>query len=79
MITVKELIEFLQTQPQDKQVVLSHDDHTDWNYSTFLDPKNIEVREVYSDDESFAVEDEIDEDGNRKEEPTYLVINCVFW
>ena len=35
-MTVKELIEQLSKLPQDKQVILSHTDHTDWDYSVEL-------------------------------------------
>ncbi len=35
-MTVQQLIEHLQTLPQDKKVVLRHDDHTDWTYTVEL-------------------------------------------
>jgi hypothetical protein len=66
-MTVKQLIEHLQQLPQDKKVILSHDDHTDWNYATELLPELI-VEDYYYDDE----------DENSDEEEV-VIIDCKFW
>jgi hypothetical protein len=65
-MTVKELIEKLQQFPQDKKVMLSHDDHTDFNYFTELLPELI-VEDYSYDDEEEDSEEEV------------VIIDCKFW
>ena len=65
-MTVKELIDQLSQLPQDKQVILRHNDHTDWLYTTPLTPELIE-EDKWSDE---------DEDG---EDEDVVFINCIFW
>lgn len=68
-MTVKELISELEKLPQDKKVILRHDDHTDWMYTTEL------TSELIYEDEWF---DELkDEDEDEGED--VVMINCLFW
>ena len=64
-MTVKELIEQLSKLPQDKQVILSHTDHTDWTYTTVLETTEIDEDDIY------------DEDSDCEE--NVVVIDCKFW
>jgi hypothetical protein len=65
IMKVKELIELLQNFDQDKTVILRHDDHTDWTYTTELDSTSIDEDDWY------------DEDSDTKE--NVVVIDCRFW
>lgn len=83
-MTVKELIEQLQTLPQDKQIVLSHTDHTDWTYTTELIPDLIGEDKWYKelDEEDYDLMDErIDNETyiEDSEYPDVVVIDCKFW
>lgn len=73
-MTVKELIEELQKLPQDKQVVLTHNDHTDYRYYVDLVSSDIDEDEFY--DEYYEGED-ADEDGGKERD--VVMINCAFW
>lgn len=64
-MTVKQLIDVLQQLPQDKTVILRHDDHTDWTYTTVLDETEIDEDEYYNEDND-TTED-------------VVVIDCIFW
>ena len=64
-MTVKELIEQLSKLPQDKQVFLRHEDHTDWTYTTVLETTEIDEDDIY------------DEDSDCEE--NVVVIDCKFW
>ena len=64
-MTVKELIEQLSKLPQDKQVFLRHEDHTDWTYTTVLETTEIDEDDIY------------DEDSDSEE--NVVVIDCRFW
>jgi|LakMenEpi03Aug12_release.lakeMendotaPanAssembly.Ray.scaffolds.fasta_scaffold2619248_1 hypothetical protein len=66
-MTVKQLIEHLQTLPQDKKVMLSHDDHTDFNYCTELLPELIVEDYSYDDEDEDSEEEEV------------VIIDCKFW
>lgn len=65
-MTVKELIEKLQTLPQDKKVVLFHTDHTDYDYMTELSSESI-TEDYWYDDEDEDSEEEV------------VFIDCKFW
>ena len=83
-MTVKELIEQLSKLPQDKQVILSHTDHTDWDYSVELTSDLVGESKWYKEleDEDFDLMDErIDNETyiEDSEYPDVVVINCKFW
>ena len=83
-MTVKELIEQLQTFPQDKQIILSHTDHTDWDYNVELTSDLIIEDKWYKDldDEDYDLMDErIDNETyiEDSEYPDVVIINCKFW
>jgi hypothetical protein len=73
-MTVKQLIEHLQTLPQDKKVMISHTDHSDWTYYSDLGTELIDEDGEYWDEENSS--DELDyEDEVEK----VVMINCRFW
>ena len=83
-MTVKELIEQLSKLPQDKQVILSHTDHTDWDYSVELTSDLVGESKWYKEleDEDFDLMDErIDNETyiEDSEYPDVVVIDCKFW
>jgi hypothetical protein len=84
-MTVQELIQQLQTLPQDKQVVLSHTDHTDWNYTVELTPDLVSEskwwKEELTDEDYLLMEERIDNDTyeENSEYPDVVEINCKFW
>ena len=83
-MTVKELIEQLSKLPQDKQVILSHTDHTDWDYSVELTSDLVGESKWYKEleDEDFELMDErIDNDTyvEDSEYPDVVFIDCKFW
>ena len=83
-MTVKELIEQLSKLPQDKQVILSHTDHTDWDYSVELTSDLVGESKWYKEleDEDFDLMDErIDNDTyvEDSEYPDVVFIDCKFW
>ena len=83
-MTVKELIEQLSKLPQDKQVILSHTDHTDWDYSVELTSDLVSESKWYKEleDEDFDLMDErIDNETyiEDSEYPDVVVIDCKFW
>ena len=83
-MTVKELIEQLSKLPQDKKVILSHTDHTDWDYSVELTSDLVGESKWYKEleDEDFDLMDErIDNETyiEDSEYPDVVVINCKFW
>lgn len=64
-MTVKQLIEQLSKFPQDKQIILSHTDHTDWDYSVELTSDLVSENEWYNEDSD--------------SEENVVVIDCRFW
>ena len=83
-MTVKELIEQLSKLPQDKKVILSHTDHTDWDYSVELTSDLVSESKWYKEleDEDFELMDErIDNDTyvEDSEYPDVVFIDCKFW
>ena len=83
-MTVKELIEQLSKLPQDKQVILRHDDHTDFEYTVELTSDLVGESKWYKEleDEDFDLMDErIDNETyiEDSEYPDVVVINCKFW
>jgi hypothetical protein len=72
-MTVQELINQLQTLPQDKKVVLSHTDHTDWTYKVELTP------DLISEDEFWDEENSNDELDYEDEVQQVVIINCKLW
>ena len=83
-MTVKELIEQLSKLPQDKQVILSHTDHTDWDYSVELTSDLVGESKWYKEleDEDFDLMDErIDNETyiEDSEYPDVVFIDCKFW
>jgi hypothetical protein len=84
-MTVKELIEHLQQFPQDKKVILRHDDHTDWTYTVELTNNLVDEDKWWdktlTDDDYESMEDRI-EDGTYEEDSEYedvVMIYCKFW
>jgi hypothetical protein len=72
-MTVQELIQQLQTLPQDKKVVLSHTDHTDFLYTTELVKESINEEQYWNeelDSEDKEFEDSLED---------VVIINCRFW
>lgn len=62
---VKDLIEQLSKLPQDKKIILSHTDHTDWDYSVELTSDLIFENEWYNEDSD--------------SEENVVIIDCKFW
>jgi hypothetical protein len=84
-MTVKELIEELQKLPQDKTVIIKHDDHTDWTYTAELTSDLIGEDKWYdktlTDEDYESIEDRV-EDGTYEEDSEYpdvVVIYATFW
>ena len=82
-MTVKELIEQLQQLPQDKQVILSHTDPTDWTYEEELTSDLINETKWYKEleDDDFIQMEERIENGTYEEDSEYpdvVKINCIF-
>lgn len=72
-MTVQELIEELKQFPQDKKVMLSHSDHTDWTYK-------VELTSDLIDEDEFWDEDNSNDELTYEEEVEHVVmINCRFW
>jgi len=84
-MTVKELIEELQKLPQDKTVIIKHDDHTDWTYTTELTTDLIGEDKWYdktlTDDDYESMNDRIENDTYEEdsEYPDVVVIYALFW
>jgi hypothetical protein len=83
-MTVKELIEQLSSLPQDKQIILSHNDHTDWTYTVELTSDLVSEGKWYKEleDEDFEEMDQMIDDGVYKEDDEYpdvVIIDCKFW
>ena len=72
-MTVHELIKHLQVLPQNKKVVLSHTDHTDWTYKVEL------TSDLIDEDEFWDEENSNDELDYEDEVEQVVIINCKFW
>ena len=83
-MTVHELIKHLQVLPQNKKVVLRHDDHTDWTYTVELTSDLVSESKWYKEleDEDYELMDERIENDTYEEDSEYpdvVIINCKFW
>jgi hypothetical protein len=73
-MTVQQLIEHLQTLPQDKKVMISHTDHTDWTYYHDLGIELIDKDGEYWDEETSTGELDYEDEVEH-----VVMINCRFW
>jgi hypothetical protein len=84
-MTVKELIEELQKLPQDKTVIIQHNDHTDWTYTVELTSDLIGEDKWWdktlTNEDYESMNERIDNDTYEKdsEYTDVVIIYAMFW